>query len=410
MSWQTDVKQDFTITTGDGRVYIVFWNKASKVLGWHHETFSFIRVRGQLIKKEEALARQFPMDFYFQGENHLETSREFEDSLNDKNPVTINHPIYRNIVAQIVSITFDDSDLNATKITCVAIETINYVGRISSDPFLEIQSKEAILFIAAPAEIAGVGPIKTEYKNEIKNNLTSIKNKGLKIVTLDDEVKQYTNAFNQAINFVNVLTETPIQAMAAVTTFITMPARFTALVSDRLNFLVSQFKSFLQVLKSGGGLKSPVQKKLFEIQCATCISSMCIAAVTPVGNEYTTSASALKVARVIDDNYTEFLTALDDAEISQGGVNTYYTYSPDIMFILADCVNITISNIILIALNGKQERFINVDEDTNVFKLTHKYYGMSDDDSTIDYFCTTNNLTYHQMIQIKKGTKIVYYV
>ena len=101
MSWIDDINQDFTIQTGDGTVYKVYANKYSQTVAWNHDIFSFIGVKGQLGKKEQQLARRFPLEFYFQGAEHSYETKEFATSLDNKNPCIISHPLYGNITCHI---------------------------------------------------------------------------------------------------------------------------------------------------------------------------------------------------------------------------------------------------------------------------------------------------------------------
>lgn len=409
MSWKDDIGKDFIIQTGDNVSYTVFANKYSKTVAWNHDVFSFIGIKGQLGKKEEQLARQFPLEFYFQGEDHLEESKRFEDSLNNKIPCLVFHPLYGNILCHIFSVTFSNSEneLNVTKITGTAIETLTEGGLLETSPVSVILLAQSNILDTAPEEIVGM-PIVVADGVQIKQNLEASKQTGLTIITIPDEASNYTNVFNEAITAVNVITASPILAMGAACNFISMPANFTALVKDRLTFLEYQYEKFLATVT--GYVVNPTKKRLFEIQSATCIGAMCVAAITPMGTEYKTAKDVLKTAKRLSDNFNNFITTLDSLQVSQGGISEYYIFSAELFFNLSNCVYTTLSNLILIALNGKQERFVYTTEDTNAIILTQKYYGMDNEDVNLQYFCDTNNLTYQQMIFIKKDTKIVYYV
>ncbi len=408
MSWIDNIAQPFTIRTGDGKVYSVFSNRYSRTASWNNDVFSFIGIRGQLGKKEEALARKFPLEFYFQGADHLETSQLFENSLNDKNPCQIAHPLYGNIIAHIFTVTFSNSEteLNITKITCEAVETITEAGLLEPNPYQAIVLAQKTLLETVPDEVPDAISISDAFT--MKAGMPVDKANGLKIITIPDEAKLYTNVFNEAISLVNVITASPILAMAAACNFISMSGNFTTLVGDRMTFLESQFDRFLATVI--GHAVNPVQKKIFELQASTCISAMCIAAITPFGGEYKRSKDVFNIAGRMAGKYNEFIDALDSLQVSAGGPNEYYLYSADIFFFLNNCVKTTISNLILIALNGKQERFVYTTENSNPILLAHKYYGGDIDDENLQYFCDTNNLKIEQNIFIPKGTKIVYYV
>jgi hypothetical protein len=303
-----------------------------------------------------------------------------------------------------MSITFDDTDRNVTKINCTAIETILITGLVNPDPISNITLALIQINTVAPTETINVS---VRNGDEIKETMSAAKEDGLKIITIQDEATEYVNAFNSAIGAVNVITATPIIAMAQVCNFVSMPARFTSLVQDRLKFLESQFQRFLATII--GYTVNPAKKKLFEIQSASGVAAMCVAAVTPIGFEYRTAKSVFDVMNRIANSYNTTISTLDGLSVSEGGEDEYYVPSATISSLLTNCVNTTLANLLLIAINGKQERFVYTSEDTNAIILAHRYYGTSENDVNLDYFIETNNFRYDQLIGIKKGTRIVYY-
>jgi hypothetical protein len=63
-----------------------------------------------------------------------------------------------------------------------------------------------------------------------------------------------------------------------------------------------------------------------------------------------------------------------------------------------------------IAISAQQERSILCDSDTNVILLAHRFYGLLLDDSTIQRVMDNNSIGISEILDIKKGRKILYYV
>ena len=61
-----------------------------------------------------------------------------------------------------------------------------------------------------------------------------------------------------------------------------------------------------------------------------------------------------------------------------------------------------------VAFNAKQERIINLPKDGNPINLAHQYYGPGDEN--LDNFILNNTIELKEMLQIKKGREIKYYV
>jgi hypothetical protein len=88
------------------------------------------------------------------------------------------------------------------------------------------------------------------------------------------------------------------------------------------------------------------------------------------------------------------------------------SYIPDANSLIGlnNIINFTISNLYDVALDSKQERSIILEEDSNIFLLTHRFYGLQEDDSSIDQFMDQNEIGLNEMLGIRKGRRIIYYV
>src|SRR4051812_38538774 len=124
MSWQERDKLDLKITTGDGKEYTVLWLTAQLKIKWHGRDQSYIELHDSKVEKRKRQGRSFPMEFFFEGDDHLDVSGAFRSSLDDPNPVRIDHPYYNTIYAQIMELDIDNSELNVSRCTCLVMETM----------------------------------------------------------------------------------------------------------------------------------------------------------------------------------------------------------------------------------------------------------------------------------------------
>ena len=65
---------------------------------------------------------------------------------------------------------------------------------------------------------------------------------------------------------------------------------------------------------------------------------------------------------------------------------------------------------LLLAENAAQQRIYRTEKDTNVILMAYKFYGLLPDDSTIQRVIDENNICLNEILQIKKGRDLVYYV
>ena len=91
-----------------------------------------------------------------------------------------------------------------------------------------------------------------------------------------------------------------------------------------------------------------------------------------------------------------------------GGSLASYIPTADSIITLSGLISYTLSNLYIIALNSETEKSIIVEKDTNALLLTHRFYGLSNDENLNKLF-SNNNWGLNHILQIKKGTKVIYY-
>ncbi len=407
MSWEDRVTKQLTITTGDSKVYTVIWLNASKSVEWHGSEFSFLEIPGTLAKKKKLLGRKYPLEFYFQGENHLEDYANFEKSLDaTTKPCSIEHPLYNTIIAQIFSLNVDNTTMNYSKVTATAIETISEDNPVVTlEPVDQIAQKKVTLDAMTEAELTQTPSI-TDVNNLSTSASQSYKH-GVKIITIPSESQDYMNAFSVASNAISTATASPLLAMRATISLLTLPAKFTADVKSRINTLVDTFNTLRSTIQN---LLTVPAKQIYEVQGNSIISAMCLAASTPLSGNYANSVAALNIVDIISTNYKQFLADLDTLQSPNASSPLYFVPGFEAINLLNEMVNLTISSLIQIALSGKQERSLILTEDTNIIMLTHKLYSLDQNDNNINELIDNNSLTYRDMLGLEKGRKITYYV
>jgi hypothetical protein len=405
MSWQDQIKNNIKITAANGRVFNVVWDKPSVTTEWNGAKNAFLEIPGTLAKKKKLLGREFPLEFYFQGPNNVADSLDFNEAMDDVRPVTIDHPYYGIIIASLFSINLDHTALNLTRVTSTAIETISEQGVVSFiDPIDNIALFKSSLDdineaeLTEPPSISDVNTLQLVTQKNYKE--------GLKIITLPADAQAYFNAFSAASSAINVATASPLLAMRATIAMINLPAQFLASVKYRLNALVNQFNILRTTLQN---LFTVPSKQIYEIQGNALISAICVAAVSPLSGNYRNKPDALGVIKKIIAVYQQFLADLDVLQDPNGGNPLYFIPGADALNQLNELVTLTVSSLLQIALNGRQERSVILTEDTDLIKFTHKYYGLDPFDNNINEIIENNSLTYHDMLILKKGRKMIYY-
>lgn len=408
MSWLEKVKTDFIIVTGDGREFRPKWRGATKAVEYNTAEFDFIEKDGTLVKRSRARGRKFDMEIYFDGENHLEESEIFEQSAKDQRAWNIEHPLYGSIVVHPLGLAFDNTGYNISKITATLIETITddnpQTSAAPADRIVSITESTNAVF--AQSFASDVIP-DTNNVVKLTNNNKSLYTEGTKLIKLKEQSEEYFNLYNKANTAILNATADPLTAMIALQAVITYPSLITASVKARLNTLVNQFN----LLKdSVSNLLSKSDKKIYEHNAGSVISTMALTTSTPQSGDYGNRNDVIRVIDTLQSAYSDYLESLDDTQTDNGGSTDSFIADAGSLIELNKLINYTVSNLFDIALNSKQERSILCEDDTNIILLAHRFYGLQPDDSTIDQLMVQNNIALNEMLSIRKGRKIIYYV
>ena len=88
------------------------------------------------------------------------------------------------------------------------------------------------------------------------------------------------------------------------------------------------------------------------------------------------------------------------------------SFIPDFNSLIAleEVVNFTIANLFAIALNGKQQRSILLEYDSNWIILTHRLYGLDNADANLITLMQQNNAGLNTMLQVPANTLVIYFI
>lgn len=406
MSWIDKLSNDLIITCGDNKQYRPLWLKPQRSHDFNTAEFTFHNLTGSKVDRGTRKGRRFPLELYFVGEEHLEQTEAFDLSFQDKRPIRIEHPYYGLIFVQPLDFNVDNTGDNISKITTTVIETIiDDNPKVKSDPIDNIKITKVQLDTAAEGNItATIMPTDVNTMAETNNKAYNL---SVPIIKLPEEAEAYYNVFNQASSFINTATASPILAMRATISMLSYPANFTTNSQTRVNLLATTFDDLRETVAAATNTSA---KQIFQIHAGTLLSAMCIAASTPIVGDYLNSKTVLSVVDSILTRYAQYIEDLDSLKTANGGNTTSYIPSADSQILLDSLIAFTTSNLYNIALSSRTERSIITERDTNIVLLTHRLYGLDPNDNNINELIQNNGWGLNHLLQIKKGTKVIYYI
>ena len=412
MSWVENINEKMIIVTGDGKAYFPLWLNASKAREYNVSEFDFPNIPGTLVDRRQPRGMKYNLEIYFQGADFLTDLEEFQTSADDPRAWTISHPLYGDFTCQPISLQIDLSKYNTAQVTGTIMETIT-----EDNPKSTVVAKDKIAEDKTILDLSSADSFELTFMSSPESKISSMayltemmaKNyqTAKSISPPDEQSEEYFNLYNKANAAIAQLTDYPLDAIQAVQRFINAPSLFEASARSRVDMLAVQLGDLNDSISTITGIN---KKKSFEAQGSAILSSMLVAASNPQTGNITNRAQVLYLIDLIYYWYNLYITLLDSLQSTNGGTTTSYIPDHDTINNLGDLVDFTISNLIIMSLGAKQERVLYLEEDSNIILLAHRFYGLKEDDSTIEDFMENNSIGLNEMLIIKKGRKILYYI
>ena len=419
MSWKEKIEKRFRIFMGDGKEFFPQWTNATQAVAYNISQFNFPNVRGTLVKRNEAKGRTFVVKMFFQGFNeqgidHLDVRDDFLKSADDKRHWHIIHPFLGDLRVQPTSIDVDNTKLNVTEITCNVIETILGVfpeglivpeDKISEDKFA---SDELGAISYGNSNPAPDGSDINLFNETINQTEASVGN----AISDDALFSDFRNILNEARVTASNATTDVLAAIRSTQELLNFPFRIEQSISAKLKLVGDEFNtlvtSFFNVPIT---LLNKAKKAYFETTGSSFMSVMCQISSEPFDdNDYRNSNDVISVIDLLLSRYNLFLEQLDSLQSENG--EDPGSFIPDAagMQSLNELVNFTLSRLFEIAFEARQERVIQLESDSSIVTLTHRFYGLDVDDNNLNEFIRNNNVGLKEHLEIKKGRKIIYFV
>ena len=418
MSWLDKVNKELVIICGDGKEFRPDMIFTTKLIEYNVAEFDFPELSGTLVRRNRPRGTRHQMEIYFQGENHLEEALAFEISAADSRPWQVRHPLYGEIIVQPLSLLIDNSAYNVSKITGPVVETLTTEaprGQVSPrDKAVEDCAKTDSAFADAFAnDVRPVSADATTFQNISSKTYQA----GSGVARLREEADAYFNAFNAANSAINKITSEPLAAMRLVQEMIDLPSLFSITVKNRLNTVLAQFN----LLRTGiGNIINFNDKKIYEATGAAFLVAMAKSAVTPAtpsearergdAPDYGSRLEVVKAAEMLMESYALYLVDMDALMAPSAAVPGAFTPAALPATMLSDLISYSVSSLLSIAMTARQERIVILEDDTNVLMATHRFYGLTSDDSTIEEFIRNNDIGPAEILSLRKGRKISYFI
>lgn len=404
MSWINNIENiKFSITTGDGKTFFPLWKTGQKSKNYNTTIFDFIDVPKSLVERKKPQSNKHPLVFWFEGENCIEQSNEFELSADDSRIWTITHPYYGTLRGQPMSISRNDENFNISEISVEFWESIevDYPNSNFSVKDNTSVKKDAVLKAGADS-YASKGDFKNTdiQKNKESNILT---NKAFEGLQTDETNADYQNIFSEAQKASDNLLTNANKAITAAQRIADYPSLLEASIKLKIQAYENAYNNLSKVFES------IADKLFFESQGSAIVSSMSNASVNPNETDYVIVSEIESTVSSIVKVYNSYLLVLDQQSIGQYDLDNSWQPDPIVQSDLYDLITYTIANLFDLGFGSQREKIVYTDSDTNIILLTHRYLGLASDEN-IETFRSINGIKNRELFKIPKGRKITYYV
>lgn len=408
MSWKDRIEDvRFTIKTGDGKKFTPLWKNGAKSKAYNFSKYDFIDVEKSLIDRKKPQSSKYPLTFWFQGDDNIEQSEAFEKSADDPRLWEIKHPFYGNIIGQPINITRDDTNFNITQITVEFWESItgNYPTPKASFEDVIVARTASLVSVSASAYAENVEPT-TKDIQILGDNVVQVSSSFDKLFD-DDTFSDYKTLVNKALSDVNNVISKPINAINSAHSLLLLPSLYEKSVKSRISALKESFNKVLDTLTENDTKNT---KTYFESEAAVNIGAICQCTTNPLDTDYITKSDIESINTDIIDTYNLYLDTLDNSQVELSDVDNSFHANALVQSQLYDLVTETTGNLFSLAFSAKQERTVEVDRNTNIILLTHKYLGLDVKDENIEQFRQLNDIKNDELLLIKKGRTIKFFV
>lgn len=403
MSWINRLENTpFKITTGDGKEYTPLWKNGEKSKTFNTTKYDFINVSKSFIDRKKEQSNKYPLVFWFQGEDNIEQTDVFEESANDNRAWTIEHPFYGTIKGQPTNLKRNDTNYNVTEVTVDFWESITDDFPNSQVSVRdEVASRTEAINLQSLGVVTGNGQPATSDIDLVRSNAALA---GSKFSPDSENFNGYVNTVQNAVKNANTLVTDTEAAYTDAQAVLSVPAGFDIPVQDR----VASYAEAYQVVKASiGGVFSKLN---FESQGSSIISGICFSCLNPLEGDYVTRTDIEEVNTTLFDVYNDYLQTLDGASVDIYDVENYWRPNVGVQTSLNELVYFTANALFSLSFNARQERTVELSEDSNLIVLTHRYLGLDSEDRNIELFKQMNDIKGSENFKLRKGRTIKYFV
>ena len=430
MAWQDRLREAAYNSPGGTR-RTFHYEDVSRKTPKRTTAFQFPQVDGAYIQDNGLGPRSYPLRVFFWGDNHDIEATSFELMLFERGVGKLEHPFYGTFdVVPFGDISRRDDLKSAANQTVIEITFMTTLGVVypsaGVNPKNEIQAALDASKLASAEQYADQMDVSQAVlrassgagiKNMLLSTSAALNSVSRATLAVTREFRESESTINLGID---VLVGQPLQIAGLIANLVTLPGRALAGIRDRLvaygiladdiygddlgnpaQTLINQTFLPLRTSDISNGF---LNSNLFSINAVNG------KIVSVLNHEFSTKPEAIEAAEniltALDDHIAwrdegfEALKTIPDLAIAQ--IDTGESIQA-----LQEVAALTAGFLVEVSFSLTPERRIVLDRPRTIVDLAGELYGSIDD--RLDFMISTNNLTGSEILELPRGTSVVYY-
>lgn len=412
MAWQ-DRLREAAYTSPSGKRVTFFYEDVRRTVTKKTSAFEFVDADGTYIQDNGHTGRKYPLPIFFTGDNHDQEADYFFSLLEERGVGKLEHPRYGLIdVVPFGDITQRDDLKTAANQTVFEITFFETVGLVfpseQADPASDVLTSVDKYNDVAAGEFEDITSLDTSveqvsFKNKYQSLLAGAKSGLQAVADVQTDVQNQFNLINDSINQgIDILVSQPLTLAFQTIQLIQTPALAFAVIKDRLKAYGDLARSLLSGTAAvpGNDSRSSNDFHTADLFTSTCVTGQIISVVN---NQFNTKPEALQAAETIIQLFDEVSAWRDENYQSLSEIDLGGAYQN-----LQESVAVAAGFLVYISFTLKQERRIILERDRTIIDLVAELYG--EVDGMLDFFISSNDLSGLEILELKQGREIVYYI
>lgn len=412
MSWSENIKNGLQITTGDGQVWtpLIRIDSFTSSFDYNVSEFEFPEIQGTKVDRRLRKGVRYPMELHFVGDSCIIDGKAFVEASNNTKFWEVIHPIFGQFKGHPISIEMDATNLNVFIVKTTVVETILDEGAKS----IFAPGENAALILNKAKEtnntafVNSITAFTPKDVQQMSGTVETLYNETSGAITDQDTFNNYTNIYNVAQTKINTALNDVNFGVNYIQEFINLPAQFLIGVKSKLVLFKNQLIDLALALESLNNDYNA--KKVYEFNAGALVGTIIETLATPQEGDYESAVDVFFVIEQALEGWNNYIDTLQGLQDSNGYTTGSYLPNAEFLQSLSYSFNYVIANLFEIAITAQQERSIILENDSNVILLTHRFYGLDQQDVNLERFIRTNNIGLTETFEVKKGRRIVYYV